>query len=288
MGQRSSPKIGDDQSGDIPPAALTRKDSFSSPILRAAKTLGFSEATNLSVSLSNLGVHDENLTFARRECNPEAPLMSRLHSQQSGNGPILVMLHGLFGDLDNFRSVALHMERGLSIVRMDLPGHGKSPSNESLTLENMAELVLDELAALGIRQYHLLGHSLGGKVAMAIAGNPRAKGLQRLCIVDIAPKQYPPHHQEIFDALLSIQLDVLEDRRQADAQLKSAVTDAGVRAFLLKGLYQHESKRFRWRFDLKQLAADYPNISRPPTMQQRVGRAYPVHQRRKQRLPHRQ
>lgn len=196
--------------------------------------------------------------------------MSRLHSQQSGNGPILVMLHGLFGDLDNFRSVALHMERGLSIVRMDLPGHGKSPSNESLTLENMAELVLDELAALGIRQYHLLGHSLGGKVAMAIAGNPRAKGLQRLCIVDIAPKQYPPHHQEIFDALLSIQLDILEDRRQADAQLKSAVTDAGVRAFLLKGLYQHESKRFRWRFDVKQLAADYPNISRPPTMQQRV------------------
>ncbi len=196
--------------------------------------------------------------------------MSRLHSQQAGNGPILVMLHGLFGDLDNFRSVSLHMERSLSVIRMDLPGHGKSPSNPSLTLESMADLVLDELAALGIRDFHLLGHSLGGKVAMALAGNPKARGLQRLCIVDIAPKQYPPHHQGILDALLSLDLESLKDRRQADALLKSAVTDAGIRAFLLKGLYQHESKRFRWRFDVKQLAKDYPSISQPPHMQQNV------------------
>ncbi len=180
------------------------------------------------------------------------------------------MLHGLFGDLDNFRSVSLHMERSLSVIRMDLPGHGKSPSNPSLTLESMADLVLDELAALGIRDFHLLGHSLGGKVAMALAGNPKARGLQRLCIVDIAPKQYPPHHQGILDALLSLDLESLKDRRQADALLKSAVTDAGIRAFLLKGLYQHESKRFRWRFDVKQLAKDYPSISQPPHMQQNV------------------
>ncbi len=134
----------------------------------------------------------------------------------------------------------------------------------------MADLVLDELAALGIRDFHLLGHSLGGKVAMALAGNPKARGLQRLCIVDIAPKQYPPHHQGILDALLSLDLESLKDRRQADALLKSAVTDAGIRAFLLKGLYQHESKRFRWRFDVKQLAKDYPSISQPPHMQQNV------------------
>lgn len=162
------------------------------------------------------------------------------------------------------------MERSLSVIRMDLPGHGKSPSNPSLTLESMADLVLDELAALGIRDFHLLGHSLGGKVAMALAGNPKARGLQRLCIVDIAPKQYPPHHQGILDALLSLDLESLKDRRQADALLKSAVTDAGIRAFLLKGLYQHESKRFRWRFDVKQLAKDYPSISQPPHMQQNV------------------
>ena len=105
---------------------------------------------------------------------------------------------------------------------------------------------------------------------MAIAASPQCKGLNRLCIVDIAPKLYPAHHQTIFDALLAVDLESLTARRDADNQLKQAVPDAGVRAFLLKGLYQHESKRFRWRFDLKQLAADYPSISLPPEMPKMV------------------
>jgi len=134
----------------------------------------------------------------------------------------------------------------------------------------MADQVLNELAALGIRQFSLLGHSLGGKVAMAMAASPACKGLNRLCVVDIAPKLYPPHHQTIFEALLAIDLAALTNRRDADNQLRTAISDAGVRAFLLKSLYQHESKRFLWRFDLKQLAADYPLISRPPQMQTRV------------------
>jgi len=192
--------------------------------------------------------------------------MIRLHSQQAGNGPILVMLHGLFGDLDNFRSVSLHMERSLSVVRIDLPGHGKSPTLPSLSIESMADQVLNELAALGIREFSLLGHSLGGKVAMAVAASPQCKGLDRLCIVDIAPKLYPAHHQSIFDALLKIDLKALKNRREADQQLRHSVPDAGIRAFLLKGLYQHESKRYLWRFDLKQLVQDYPQISSPPQM----------------------
>jgi esterase len=180
------------------------------------------------------------------------------------------MLHGLFGDSDNFRSVSLHMERTMSIVRVDLPGHGKSPTLPSLSIESMADQMLNELAALGIRQFSLLGHSLGGKVAMAAAASPQCKGLSRLCIVDIAPKLYPGHHQFIFEALLKVDLDALTNRRDADKLLKEAVPDAGVRAFLLKGLYQHESKRFLWRFDLKQLAADYPLICMPPKMPNKV------------------
>ena len=159
------------------------------------------------------------------------------------------------------------MERTLSVVRLDLPGHGQSPSLPSLSAESMADQVLNEIAALGIKKFSLLGHSLGGKVAMAAAASPRCKGLQRLCVVDIAPKQYPAHHQPIIDALLDVDLDTLTSRSEADKQLRSTVPDAGVRAFLLKGLYQHESKRFLWKFDLKQLAADYSLISKPPHMQ---------------------
>ena len=155
----------------------------------------------------------------------------------------------------------------MTVVRIDLPGHGKSPTLPSLSIESMADQVLNELAALGIRQFSLLGHSLGGKVAMAAAANPLCKGLHRLCVVDIAPKLYPPHHQSLIEALLDLDLAALSNRRDADNQLKTAIPDAGVRAFLLKGLYQHESKRFLWRFDLKQLAADYSLISLPPTME---------------------
>lgn len=158
----------------------------------------------------------------------------------------------------------------MSIVRIDLPGHGKSPTLPSLSIESMADQLLNELAALGIKQFSLLGHSLGGKVAMTAAAHAHCTGLNRLCIVDIAPKLYPPHHQPLIEALLNVDLVALESRREADSQLRQTIPDAGVRAFLLKGLYQHESKRFLWRFDLKQLAADYPLICMPPQMAKTV------------------
>ena len=196
--------------------------------------------------------------------------MSRLHLVTSGQGPVLVMLHGLFGSGDNFGSVALHLQRRLQVVRIDLPGHGQSPSLPELSIEAMAHAVLDELEAAGINSYHLLGHSLGGKVAMSMAGNTRGEGLEKLIVVDIAPKSYPPHHQEIIDALLAIDLATLENRNAADAQLKSAVRDAAVRGFLLKSLYRHESGRFRWRFDLQQLAVDYVKIAEAPVIDQMI------------------
>ena len=196
--------------------------------------------------------------------------MNRLNSQQTGNGPTLVMLHGLFGDLDNFRSIALHMERVLSVTRLDLPGHGRSAALPEMSHEHMAMAVLEEIGHLGIRDFHLLGHSLGGKVAMSMAGNANCKGLLSLTVVDIAPKAYPPHHQAIFDALLNLDLETLSDRREADTRLRESIPDAGVRAFLLKSLYRHESERYRWRFDLKQLANDYPLMSKPPVVSNRI------------------
>ncbi|MFK8080192.1 MAG: alpha/beta fold hydrolase [Granulosicoccus sp.] len=196
--------------------------------------------------------------------------MSRLNSIRTGHGPLLVMLHGLFGNLDNFGSVTLHMERNLSVLRMDLPGHGQSPGLPTLSIEAMAQAVLNELDALGIQEFNLLGHSLGGKVAMCIAGNTRTQGLQKLIVEDIAPKDYPPHHQQILDALESINLQELTDRREAELILRPKITEAGVRAFLLKSLYRHDSGRWRWRFDLQQLATDYPLISKAPIVEQTI------------------
>ncbi len=196
--------------------------------------------------------------------------MSRLNSIYAGQGPVLVMLHGLFGSLDNFRSVALHLERSVSVLRIDLPGHGQSPSLPTLSIEAMAEAVLDELDAAGVTQFRLLGHSLGGKVAMCMAGNPRCTGLEQMIVVDIAPRAYPPHHQDILDALQAIDLQNLEGRGEADKLLRPTIGDAGVRSFLLKSLYRHDSGRWMWRFNLSQLAEDYNLIAQAPTIHTRI------------------
>lgn len=196
--------------------------------------------------------------------------MSRLNCIRSGQGPNLVMLHGLFGDLDNFRSVALHLDRNLSVLRLDLPGHGKSDSLKSLSIESMADAVIDELTTQGVVKYHLLGHSLGGKVAMSIAGRRQQTGLQKLCVVDIAPRLYPPHHQGILTALRAVDLSTLTDRKDADSQLRHEISDAGIRAFLLKSLYREESGGYSWRFDLTRLALDYDLIREPPVIERKI------------------
>lgn len=196
--------------------------------------------------------------------------MSRLNTIRSGQGPVLVMLHGLFGSLDNFRSVSLHLERNFNVLRIDLPGHGISPKLPSLSIEAMAEAVVVELAEQQIRQYHLLGHSLGGKVAMSIAGRNDHADIKSLCVVDIAPREYPPHHEHILNALVEIDLQALNNRRQADAILRDTITDAGIRAFLLKSLYRDADRGFAWRFDLTRLQRDYPLICKAPEIQQVV------------------
>lgn len=187
-----------------------------------------------------------------------------LNARRSGHGPVLVVLHGLFGDLDNFHSVSLHFARHLEVVRVDLPGHGRSPTLPRLGIEDMAAQVASWLRSQGIEHCHLLGHSLGGKVAMSLAGQADAPALASLVVVDIAPRHYPPHHAALIAAMRSIELETLADRRTADRALRKDVPDAGVRAFLLKSLERDAEGRFQWRFDLDGLARDYPLICEAP------------------------
>ena len=187
-----------------------------------------------------------------------------LNARRGGQGPRLVVLHGLFGDLANFHSVALHLARHVEVCRIDLPGHGASPTLPRLGIEDMAARVHAWMERESIGRCHLLGHSLGGKVAMALAGFEDGPELASLTVVDIAPRHYPPHHVPIIEALGAIDLDALDARSDADRQLRDGVPDAGVRAFLLKGLTRDGDGRFRWRFDLEGIARDYPLMSEAP------------------------
>ncbi|MEE9334021.1 MAG: alpha/beta fold hydrolase [Granulosicoccaceae bacterium] len=184
----------------------------------------------------------------------------------AGRGEPLLILHGLFGSLDNYRSIALHFERHHQVHRIDLPGHGNSDTLSKLSISAMADEIQRYLEQNKIERCSVIGHSLGGKVAMALANNDTQQRISKLIIVDIAPRLYPPHHQELLDALSSLDLNTVIDRRDADKLLRATIAEAGVRAFLLKSLIRDADKALRWQFDLNGINANYTSIREMPTM----------------------
>ncbi len=188
-----------------------------------------------------------------------------LHSESFGQGPDLVFLHGLFGAGDNWRSVARKLSDDYRVHLLDLPNHGRSEWLDDPQLSTLAEIVTQWISEQDIQRYHLLGHSMGGKVAMQIALNRYAGELLKLIIVDIAPRTYPPHHQDIFKALNRADLASLKDRKAVDEDLKDLVTDEGIRQFLLKSLYK-KNGHLAWRFNIRTLEEKYDAVANAPSI----------------------
>jgi esterase len=170
-----------------------------------------------------------------------------------------VLLHGLFGSLDNLSMLRRELEGNFQILSVDLPDHGKSQFTQSFSYQNYAQLLLTLLDELDIRRPSLVGHSMGGKVAMTMAlANPRS--IASLVLLDIAPVAYQPRHTNVFEGLNSVELTTLLDRKEADHVLASKIEEQGVRQFLLKSLYQAD-KGWHWRFNIELLYRDYSELS---------------------------
>lgn len=186
-----------------------------------------------------------------------------LHYTRHGEtGEWVVLLHGLFGSGDNLGALARELGSGFRVVSADLRNHGRSPHAPTMTLTEMADDVAALLDALGIDAAHVVGHSLGGKVAMQLAlSHPRR--VRRLVCVDIAPVRYQPHHAGIFAGLQAVDLSGLQQRGEADAVLARHVDELPVRQFLLKSLYRDDAG-FHWRFDLPVLVARYDDVLAAP------------------------
>ncbi len=191
-----------------------------------------------------------------------------LHYQHFGNelegnnksGEPLVFLHGMLGELQNWNSQAKRFaEAGYQVISIDLRNHGNSPHIKGMSYRQMADDVLALLADLGLSKVHLLGHSMGGKVAMYLALN-HSDIIQKLVVVDIAPVAYPLWHQSIFYALLSLPLATLKSRNEADDLLAENFDDAFERAFLLKNLKRVEGV-YQWKCDLQEIATNYLKIA---------------------------
>ncbi|WJG11055.1 alpha/beta fold hydrolase [Aliiglaciecola sp. LCG003] len=188
--------------------------------------------------------------------------MSQLHYQLSSrdkNKPYLVLLHGLFGNSDNLLVIQKGLADTFNIINIDLPDHGRSAFSQTFSFESYAQQISELINSLGIGTVNLLGHSLGGKVAMTLALS-HSDLISKLIVADIAPVHYSPRHQNVFKALNAVNLDEIESRAQATQILSDILTESGVAAFLAKSLYQH-NERWSWRFNLAMLQRDYAQLS---------------------------
>ncbi|GAB3015631.1 alpha/beta fold hydrolase [Bowmanella dokdonensis] len=182
-----------------------------------------------------------------------------LNYQQGGQGQPVILLHGLFGSLENLNGIKRALETDYRVVNLDLPDHGRSPASSHFSYARYAQQVLETLDGLQLDQVALLGHSMGGKVAMQLALDHPDR-VVKLLVADIAPVPYPKRHGEVFAGLNNVNLAALDGRQSADRQLAEHIHEPGVRQFLLKSL-QKDEERWQWRFNLPLLQAEYDKIT---------------------------
>lgn len=179
-----------------------------------------------------------------------------------GDGFPLVVLHGLFGSRDNWRSIARRLAKNFSVYTLDLRNHGEAFHQAGMTYDELAGDVCNWLQHMQLSRIHLMGHSMGGKTAMQLAVSfPEI--INRLIVADIAAKRYPPDHAVIIEALKAINLAEISTRRDADQQLAAHLSDPLVRAFLLKNLVAKDGG-FVWRIDLTAIDVAYTDICAAP------------------------
>ena len=180
-----------------------------------------------------------------------------LAGTEVGEGAPLVLLHGLFGAGSNFGTVQRRLGSQHRVLTFDLRNHGRSPHGEGMAYATMAVDVFESLDARAIGPVDLLGHSMGGKVAMAMA-LLRPERVSRLLVADIAPVAYAPHHRALIAAMQAVPLHPGLTRAEADAALLPVVRDAGVRGFLLQNL--RTGAEPGWRLGLAEIAGGLPDI----------------------------
>tara|TARA_Y100000588_G_scaffold145922_1_gene159742 strand:+ start:2449 stop:3216 length:768 start_codon:yes stop_codon:yes gene_type:complete len=182
-----------------------------------------------------------------------------LNYQQSGQGPHVVLIHGLFGSLENLNVIAKALSENYTVTNIDLRNHGKSFHSDSMNYTVMAADVLELLNHLNINKAHIVGHSMGGKVAMQLALSYPER-VEKLVVMDISPVANKPRHSAIFKGLNDVANSAVTDRKAADEILAKQIPELGVRQFLLKSFAKNEQGQYQWRFNLAVLDQQYENI----------------------------
>lgn len=189
--------------------------------------------------------------------------MLELNFKQYGTGDHnLIILHGFLGSLDNWHTLATQWaEAGLHVYSIDLRNHGKSPHTEHHSIQLMVDDVNDFMFQHHIKSASILGHSMGGKVAMLFAIQYPSL-CSNLIVADMAPRAYKAGHDDVFNALFEVNLKTITTRKDADEAMKPILGDFGTRQFILKNLERTENGTYEWKFNLRTLYQDYEEITK--------------------------
>jgi esterase len=185
----------------------------------------------------------------------------QLHFKQVGEvGKPMIILHGVFGLLDNWLSISKTIsDQGYRVFLVDQRNHGRSPHAAPLDFPTFAEDLKGFIDEHNLDKPILVGHSMGGKTIMQYAVNYPGT-FESLVVVDIGPQAYPVHHTDILKGLNAIPIDEISSRNEADEILSKYEPSLPVRQFLLKNLYRKDDGAFGWRFNLPLLSSDMANI----------------------------
>lgn len=193
-----------------------------------------------------------------------------LNHRITGEGPPLIILHGLFGSMDNLGGITRRLQDEWQVHALDQRNHGNSSHTETMDYPAMAADVVAYMDAQGLDKAAILGHSMGGKTAMQVALSAPER-VDRVIVADIAPVTYKPRHDAILEGLTSLDLSAVKTRQDADNMLAEHVEMPQVRQFLLKNLVrvpQGEQKPgeglYRWRLNLPVIEACYPKLALAP------------------------
>ncbi|MEO2265838.1 alpha/beta fold hydrolase [Pseudoalteromonas sp. YIC-656] len=192
-----------------------------------------------------------------------------LNYQISGLEPTqaktVIVIHGLFGSLDNLKVVARPLSEMFHVINVDVRNHGKSFHSDTMNYDVMAQDIVALMDELGIEKAHLVGHSMGGKIAMQVALLHQNR-VDKLVVMDIAPVNYHARHDAIIRALEEVAAAHITSRNQADEIMSQFIEEPGVRQFLAKSLAKADDGTLYWLFNLPALSQQYENILAQPTV----------------------
>ncbi len=184
----------------------------------------------------------------------------QLNYKEFGQGEPLIILHGLFGTLDNWVTLGKKLAKHFSVFLIDQRNHGRSPHSEDHDYSSMAEDIREFMEQHWMHDgAYVMGHSMGGKTAMQLAlAYPEL--VKKLVVVDIAPRRYPNNHEVIFQALLNLHPETLTERSDADEKLARYIPQAGIRQFLMKNLTRRPEGGFEFKMNLPVIYKHYEDI----------------------------